>query len=171
MQAMDLVPSDIISYCFGLFCSGNFQFHTKEFREIETEYGFDYHDVAKINIKKDFIFTLTSGRQIQVPVSQLDNIKLDACHFCKDFGAEYADISFGGLGAAQGWTTAITRTSLGKEVMASVMGNQLESLPYQEGKKPITRAEEQIKQACISKAEQAEQHLLSQQTDHIRIVS
>jgi coenzyme F420 hydrogenase subunit beta len=41
-----------------------------------------------------------------------------ACRFCPDYSSEFADISFGGIGADEGWTTVITRTPLGRAAMA-----------------------------------------------------
>lgn len=171
MQAMNIVPADAVSYCFGLFCSGNFMFDTRAFRSIENQYQFRYADVENINIKENFIFRLFQDRTIEIPVDQLDDVKREACRFCSDFSAQYADISFGGLGAKQGWTTAITRTPLGQEIMAGALGTVLDAWPYQEGVKAITDAENKVIEACGQKSRRAEQYVEENCVDKIRIVS
>ncbi|MFX1495240.1 MAG: Coenzyme F420 hydrogenase/dehydrogenase, beta subunit C-terminal domain, partial [Promethearchaeota archaeon] len=40
-----------------------------------------------------------------------------ACGVCKDFTNIYADISFGGLGSQDKFTTVITRTKRGKDII------------------------------------------------------
>jgi coenzyme F420 hydrogenase subunit beta len=52
----------------------------------------------------------------------LDTIRRDACRFCPDYAAEYADIAFGGIGADEGWTTVISRTPLGRAALADAKG-------------------------------------------------
>jgi coenzyme F420 hydrogenase subunit beta len=49
-------------------------------------------------------------------------MKRYACRFCNDYAAEFADISFGGIGAEQGWTTVISRTPLGRAILADARG-------------------------------------------------
>lgn len=44
---------------------------------------------------------------MKIPLEQLYLLKRYACHYCEDYAAEYADISFGGIGAGEGWTTVI----------------------------------------------------------------
>jgi coenzyme F420 hydrogenase subunit beta len=46
------------------------------------------------------------------------SMKRFACYFCPDYSAEYADVSFGGIGAEEGWTTVITRTPVGRAIIA-----------------------------------------------------
>jgi coenzyme F420 hydrogenase subunit beta len=170
MQALGIVPSDSIAYCFGLFCSGNFSFDTQAFKRIEEKYQFKYADVEKINIKEAFIFGLTSGRQIEVPIDELTDLKRDACKFCRDFSAEYADISFGGLGADQGWTTAITRTPAGKAVMALAMEKVLTPWQHQEDRMTITQAENKVRSACKEKKQQADLYVSGNEIGDVRFV-
>ena len=51
-------------------------------------------------------------------LEELEFMKRFACYFCPDYSAEYADVSFGGIGAEQGWTTVITRTPVGRAIVA-----------------------------------------------------
>ncbi|MCD4719453.1 MAG: Coenzyme F420 hydrogenase/dehydrogenase, beta subunit C-terminal domain [Desulfobacula sp.] len=171
MQALHIVPSDSIAICFGLFCSGNFFFNDTLFKNLEKEYQFQYDDIEKINIKDDFIFSLSSGKQIHIPVDKLAPVKRSACNFCKDFSAEYADISFGGLGAENGWTTAITRTSIGKAVFAAALEKVLVSYRVEDNPKYVTQAEKKIFAASERKKQLAQQNLADRETSGIRVIS
>lgn len=113
MQTLRIYPSDSLKYCLGLFCSGNFSFGEKQREKIAQISGFQWRDVKKINIKEDLLVHLDGGDVIIVRLSDLEFLKRYACKFCADYSAEYADISFGGIGAEEGWTTVIVRSAVG----------------------------------------------------------
>jgi coenzyme F420 hydrogenase subunit beta len=58
MQTLNIIPSDSIKFCLGLFCSGNFVFGPKQQEKIAGIGGFQFDDVKKINIKEDLIVHL-----------------------------------------------------------------------------------------------------------------
>jgi coenzyme F420 hydrogenase subunit beta len=125
MEALGVVPSDAIRYRLGLFCSGNFMFGEEERKKLEQMGGFEWEDVERINVKDGLLVHLKSGKKQKVSLQQLDFMKRAACHFCPDYAAEYADISFGGIGAKEGWTTVITRTPIGRAIFADARDNVL----------------------------------------------
>jgi coenzyme F420 hydrogenase subunit beta len=114
MQTMELVPSDAIKFCIGLFCSGNFVFGAAEQDRLAQKGGFSWDDVKKVNIKEKFFIHLTSGEIKSIEMEDLYAIRRYACRYCADYSAEFADFSFGGIGAEEGWTTVIVRTPLGR---------------------------------------------------------
>jgi coenzyme F420 hydrogenase subunit beta len=118
MQALELVPADSIKLCLGLFCSGNFVFGPDERAKIAALAGISWDDVRKVNIKEALLLHLTSGEIKSLKLEDLYAFRRYACQFCDDYAAEYADISFGGIGAAEGWTTVITRTPIGRATLA-----------------------------------------------------
>lgn len=116
MQALKVIPSDVIKYCFGLFCWENFSFNDPELETLGNKYGFDKTQVVKVNVKEDFFIYLKDGRVIHIPFEDMESIARPACLFCPDFSAEYADISFGGLGSLERYTTVLIRSEKGKWV-------------------------------------------------------
>lgn len=122
MQAMGLVPSDSIRFCLGLFCSGNFTFGEGERAKLAEWGGFRWDEVRKINIKEELLVHLAGGDIRRIALAKLDAIRRYACRFCPDYAAEYADISFGGIGADEGWTTVISRSPLGRAALADAKG-------------------------------------------------
>ncbi|HUL31485.1 MAG TPA: Coenzyme F420 hydrogenase/dehydrogenase, beta subunit C-terminal domain [Thermodesulfobacteriota bacterium] len=116
MQVLGIIPSDVIKYCFGLFCMENFSFNDIQLRHLEKQYGFDLAHVSKVNVKEDFFIYLNNGRVIHIPFEEIDSIARPACLVCPDFSAEFSDISFGGLGSREGYTTVLLRSERGKMV-------------------------------------------------------
>jgi coenzyme F420 hydrogenase subunit beta len=116
MQVLGIIPSDVIKYYFGLFCMENFSFNDLQLVALGTKYGFDPSQIAKVNVKEDFFAYLKDGRVIHIPFEDIDSIARLACLVCPDFSAEFSDISFGGLGSPEGYTSVLIRSERGKWV-------------------------------------------------------
>ena len=126
MQTLNIYPADTVKFCLGLFCSGNFVFGEKQRNEIAQIGGFQWEKVNKINIKENLMIHLKSGEVVTVTLSDLEFMKRPACNFCADFSAEYADISFGGIGAEEGWTTVIVRSPVGLRIFSDAKFKAIE---------------------------------------------
>lgn len=116
MQVLGIVPSEVIKYYFGLFCMENFSFNDIQLKHLEKQYAFDLSQVTKVNVKEDFFIYLKDGRVIHIPFEEIDSIARPACLVCPDFTAEFSDISFGGLGSPEGYTTVLIRSEKGRMV-------------------------------------------------------
>ena len=113
MQLMNLIPSDKIVYSLGLFCMESF--YLKELLEHSIRKD-DFSKIIKINVKEDFVVTYDDGRKTHIPFSVLDMFARTACLYCPDFSNLYADISFGGVGSEDEYTTAVIRTPEGAKI-------------------------------------------------------
>lgn len=113
MQCLGVLPAHLIKYTIGLFCIENFSFDDITRERLEKKLDINLEDIVKLNIKDDFIITLTKGVTIHVPLEEIDEVARPACFACQDFSNEYADVSVGGLGSPDGYTTILTRTELG----------------------------------------------------------
>ncbi len=122
METLGIVPTDSINYILGLFCSGNFLFGESQREELEKIGRFSWKDVKKINIKETLFVHLEDGDSRTIPLEQLGFMRRYACQYCDDYSAEFADISFGGIAAEEGWTTVIARTPLGRAAFAHARG-------------------------------------------------
>jgi coenzyme F420 hydrogenase subunit beta len=132
MEVLGVVPSDAIKFHFGLFCAGNFQFGPEQRQRLEQMGDFAWGEVHKVNLKEELLIHLNSGEIRALPLNQLDFMKRQACRFCDDYAAEFADLSFGGIGAPEGWTTVIIRSPLGRAVLANARGLDIEFYNYRE---------------------------------------
>jgi coenzyme F420 hydrogenase subunit beta len=116
MQHLGVVPSHVIKYTIGLFCYENFSFDIQDKEKIESRLGIRIDDIEKINIREDFIITLKSGEVKHIPLDEIDDVVRPACFACTDFANDFADISVGGLGSPDGYTTTVIRTEDGMEI-------------------------------------------------------
>jgi len=116
MQCLGILPAHLIKYTIGLFCIENFSFDDVAREMLEKKLDINLEDVVKLNIKDDFIITLTKGVTIHVPLEEIHEVARPACFACQDFSNEYADISVGGLGSPDGYTTTLIRTKVGASV-------------------------------------------------------
>jgi coenzyme F420 hydrogenase subunit beta len=126
MEVLGIVPSDAIRYYLGLFCTGNFFFGEDQRRQLEELGAFKWQDVQKINLKEELMIHLFNKEVRHLPLDKLNFMKRHACQYCDDYSAEFADLSFGGIGAEEGWTTVAIRTPIGRAIFADALGVELE---------------------------------------------
>lgn len=126
MEVLGIVPAGSITVHLGLFCTGTFHFGESERQRLMELGGFRWEEVRKINVKETLMVHLKSGELRTIPLEQLEFMKRYACQYCDDYAAEYADLSFGGIGAPEGWTTVIVRSPLGRAILADARGVDVE---------------------------------------------
>ena len=170
MQVLILIPSDSIKFCFGLFCSGNFTFGIKEQQQLADIAGISLDDVSRINLKDKLIITLNSGDIKTVELEQMESMKRYACNYCSDYSAEFADISFGGIGAETGWTTIIIRTPLGRAVLADSRNfKSIEQFNVEDNPEFASRALQEVRKASSAKKKNARYKRRSLQAKSVQV--
>jgi coenzyme F420 hydrogenase subunit beta len=159
MQTLGVVPSDAVQFCLGLFCSGNFTFGDEQRRQLAEVGRFGWAEVRKINIKENLLVHLKSGDVRTVPLDSLEFMRRHACRYCPDYSAEFADVSFGGIGAEEGWTTVITRTPLGRAALADAAGaGKLEEYSTKANPNYASQALARVRSWAAKKRRQAQIH-------------
>jgi coenzyme F420 hydrogenase subunit beta len=123
MQDLSVVPSHVVKFVLGLFCSENFSFDVTKKEEVENTLGVKFEDIQKLNIKEDLIIFLKNGTKKSIPLKKMEIFSRSACRACSDFSNDYADISFGGLGSPEGWTTVVIRTDYGEAIYQETLRN------------------------------------------------
>jgi coenzyme F420 hydrogenase subunit beta len=116
MQELEILPSHVIKYTLGLFCYENFTFKEDTRQKMEQKFQFSFDNILKMNIKEDVIFYLRNAEPVHLSFEEMDEFMRPSCRACDDFSNIYADISFGGLGSKERFTTCIVRTTLGSSV-------------------------------------------------------
>ena len=121
MQNLGIIPSQNIELCLGLFCYENFFFDQPRIEMFEKKFKLKFENIDRINIKEDLILKLknrgATQKIIHIPFDSIKDYVRQACLACSDFTNIYADISFGGLGSMDKFTTVITRTKKGIDII------------------------------------------------------
>jgi len=109
MQLLRIVPSHLVRFTIGLFCFENFLMQDEGRKYLESKIGANLDQFEKINLKDDFTVRLKDGRVVHVDLDDLGSIVRSACLACTDFSNYSSDISVGGLGSPEGYTTTLVR--------------------------------------------------------------
>ena len=110
------VGAERVKLLIGLFCTETFDMEmlTKKL----TELGTSIEEVEKFNIRKgSFIVQTKAGKELKTPIKKMRGYAREACNYCYDFAAEFADISVGSIGSEDGWSTVIVRSEAGKDLL------------------------------------------------------
>ena len=116
MQCLGIIPAHVIKYTIGLFCIGNFSLTESMRRRFEEKLKINLTEAKKLNIKDKMIITLENNEIVSIPLEEIEEFIRPACLYCSDFSNEYADISVGGLGSEDGYTTTLIRSRLGVDM-------------------------------------------------------
>ena len=162
MQNLGIIPSENIEICLGLFCYENFFFDRTKMKQFEKQFNIKFKDIEKINIKENLIIKLknsgTTQKIMHIPFERLTNYVRSACGVCRDFTNIYADISFGGLGSSDKYTTVITRTKKGTDLINKVIkAGVIECLNLDN--KNIKEMKEKIAQFSQSKIKRTDKNI------------
>jgi len=121
MQVLNILPSDIIFFTIGLFCMQCFTFDNLMEKGFIKKHHINPADILKINVKEDFRLRMKSGVTLHIPFEEIEDIARPACLSCRDFANDFADISVGGLGSPEGYTTSMIRTTLAKRIFTEAV--------------------------------------------------
>ncbi|MFX1396676.1 MAG: Coenzyme F420 hydrogenase/dehydrogenase, beta subunit C-terminal domain [Promethearchaeota archaeon] len=153
MENLGVKPSENIAICLGLFCYENFLFDKYQAAKFEKDFNIPFERIKKINIKENVLFKISENdkeKTIKLPFNYLNDYMRSACNACSDFSNIYADISFGGLGSAEKFTTVLTRTQKGVDILKRVIdAGKIRSLDLSEGE--ILKMKKLIIQFSLSK--------------------
>ncbi|MEM2224793.1 MAG: Coenzyme F420 hydrogenase/dehydrogenase, beta subunit C-terminal domain [Candidatus Caldarchaeum sp.] len=136
-----------VIFSIGLFCSEVFTYQglIKYLEEVNV----NPENVDKINIKGRVIITMKNGEEVVKPLKPLHKHERPACRFCKDYSAELADISCGGL-STRGWTITVVRTRSGLSILESaVNAGIIETKPIEQNSEAMNL----LRKLCRQKRE------------------
>lgn len=80
--------------------------------------GANLDQIEKINLKEDFTAKLKNGNVEHFDLDDLVPIVRSGCLACTDFSNYSADISVGGIGSPEGYTTTIVRNQAAQRLIS-----------------------------------------------------
>ncbi len=116
LQMADPPKLGTLKLAIGLMCSGCFTYELVT-ELIQKKHGIDPRGIKKMKIKRKLLLTAKSGNT-EIPLSEANEYKRKGCGGCRDFSAELADLSVGGLGL-EGWSFIVLRSERGEELVAA----------------------------------------------------
>ena len=117
MQLLHIVPSHMVRFIIGLFCFENFLMHGDGSKYLVDKIGTDLDQIERINLKDDFTVRLKDGRISHIDLDGLGPIVRSECLACMDFSNNVADVSVGGIGSPDGYTTVIVRNDAAQKLI------------------------------------------------------
>lgn len=121
MRLLRIFPSNLVIFTIGLFCFESFLLQEAERRYLEEKIGATLEEVERINLKDGLIVNLRDGKTAKIALEELNPIVRPACLACTDFANFSADISVGGLGSPEGYTTTIVRNQFAITIIEDVL--------------------------------------------------
>lgn len=116
-----------ISPVIGIFCHENFSYTgLKSF--VEGKIGIPMHRVKKFDVYKVKFVVHYDSTSAKRKVSDLKDYVWTVCHGCRDYTAEFADISVGAVGSKEGGNTVVVRSEFGDELLKKMTDNNLISV-------------------------------------------
>ncbi len=105
-----------IAFAISIFCMENFLFgNLRSIVEGKTEVSMA--EVRKMGISKGrFWVRSLDGNRFRVPVKFIKEYAQKSCFCCLDFCGEHSDISVGGVGSPDGYSSVLVRSEKGKKV-------------------------------------------------------
>jgi coenzyme F420 hydrogenase subunit beta len=123
MQYLGVMPAHVVKYVIGLFCLENFSFSADRLGDVEATLGVKIDEIVKINLKEDFVITTKNDGVKHIPLSELEKVARPACFACTDYANDYSDISVGGIGSPEGYSTVVIRNEIGQKLYSNAVRN------------------------------------------------
>ncbi len=110
----------------GLLCTESY-YHRDLYGKYLKEKGIETKDIRKVNVKKGklIVWHEKDGAVVETawPVKESDHAVHHGCFVCHDFTGLHTDISAGGVGSEQGFSTLFVRTDTGLKVLEHMRKN------------------------------------------------
>lgn len=101
----------------GLFCSSNYSYDSM-INLVHDLIGVSMMEIKKFDVSHGkFIAYLNDGTIKEVSIKDISKYHFSSCKFCKDYTAEFADISVGSVGTLNdNWNSVIVRSNAGQQL-------------------------------------------------------
>ncbi len=100
----------------GLFCFGTYSYNDLFVKFLAEKQGITPSSINKIDLDTEKIRVYVNNElKLEVHRRRLHRYLRKSCRYCRDFANRLADVSLGGVGSPEKWTTVLIRTKRGKK--------------------------------------------------------
>ena len=141
--------ADKIKLIIGIYCMENFPMASLD-TFATAKLGFDkLTDATKMDIGKGKFWLTKDGEDSGLAIKETHGYEQAGCNICRDYVAEWADVSTGSVGSPNGWSTVLTRTDDGESIFkAAVDAGLIETKPMDEVKPGLGFADQIGRASC-----------------------
>ena len=104
----------------GLYCSETFSYEGLMVNKIQGEMGIPLTTVDNFNVKGAVLVRTDDGVVHDISLKEAQQFARPECHSCRDFSAQWSDISCGGVGTRD-WTIVQPRTQRGLDIFTAMV--------------------------------------------------
>lgn len=111
-----------IELIIGLFCYGTYPYNDLFIKFLAKNHGIIPSSINKINLDTEKMRVYVNNEpKLVVHRHQLHKYLRKSCGDCHDFTNRLADVSLGGVGSPEKWTTVLIRTERGKRIFEDAL--------------------------------------------------
>ena len=111
--------AECVKLAIGLFCYENF---TRDALRVVGELiGTDLDSIVRVSIRGRWVEVKAKARSGRVPLESLEPYTRPVCLACSDYLACLSDVSVGGTGSAQGWSTVLVWSERGMKAIEACL--------------------------------------------------
>ena len=108
---------DSLRLIIGLFCYGTYSYNDLFINFLAKRHGIIPSNISKIDLDTEKLRVYVNGElKLEVHRHELHRYLRKSCREYRDFTNRLADLSLGGVGSPEGWTTVLIRTNREEEV-------------------------------------------------------
>lgn len=124
-----------IKLIIGLFCYGTYLYNDLFIKFLAKKHGITPSSVNKIDLDTEKIRVYVDNElELEAHRRQLRKHLRKSCRHCRDFTNRLADVSLGGVGSPEKWTTVLIRTERGRKVFEyAVQERYIKAKPLSDG--------------------------------------
>ncbi|MFW9949152.1 MAG: Coenzyme F420 hydrogenase/dehydrogenase, beta subunit C-terminal domain [Candidatus Thorarchaeota archaeon] len=115
----------IFKLVIGLFCSYNYSYELMK-NMIFSLTGISMNQIGKFDVTRGkFLVYLKNNKLKEIPIKDTKKFYWSSCRYCKDYTAEFADMSIGSIGSpGDNWNSVIIRSEIGETVFNELINSK-----------------------------------------------
>jgi coenzyme F420 hydrogenase subunit beta len=161
---------DAVVLTIALLCTKSFNYEKLMVREIERKRGIPLDRIGRVDVIRGKL--IVQGHEgetlLEEPIREFHGAALKGCDECTDFLGNAADLSVGSVGSADGWSSLLIRTEVGREAVKHAMDSlELRELERPEGLEKLEALDKRVAFKNLARPFDPEAPLFVEYAEHL----